>query len=206
MPPNHESDQETRILQAIKAIHSNIFPSVRAAARAYDIPRSTLADRLRGQPTRQQSQIANRKLLPTEEEALLQWILSIGERGFPPRISAVREMANILFSARAESSVNALLTVSENWVRKFVNRYKQLQSKYTRKYDYQRALCENYKAMDNWFRLVKNTRAKYSIPRRNGVLNGGYKHRQSGYRVTKSRESIYNAARKSRMGYSCGSY
>ena len=52
MPPNHESDQETRILQAIEAIHSNIFPSIRAAARAYDIPRLILADRLRGQLTR----------------------------------------------------------------------------------------------------------------------------------------------------------
>ena len=88
----------------------------------------------------------------------------MGERGFPPRISTVRGMANILLSARAESPVNALLTVGENWVRKFVNRHKQLQSKYTRKYDYQRALCEDYKAMDDWFRLVKNTRAKYGIP------------------------------------------
>ena len=55
MPPNHESDQKARILQAIKAIHSNNPLSIRAAARAYDIPRSTLADRLRKQSTRQQS-------------------------------------------------------------------------------------------------------------------------------------------------------
>ena len=82
----------------------------------------------------------------------------MGERGFQPRISTVRGMADILLPARAESLVNALFTVGENWVRKFVNRYKQ------RKYDYQRALCENYKAMDDGFRLVKNTRAKYSIP------------------------------------------
>ena len=72
MPPNHKSDQEARILQAIEAIHDNTSPSIRAAARAYDVPRSTLTNRLGGQPTRQQSQIVNRKLLPTEEEALLQ--------------------------------------------------------------------------------------------------------------------------------------
>ena len=53
---------------------------------------------------RQQFQVANRKLLPTEEKALLQWILSMGERGFPPRISTVRGIANILFSARAPNS------------------------------------------------------------------------------------------------------
>ena len=60
----------------------------------------------------------------------------MSERRFPPRISAVRKMADILLSARAESPANALPTVGENWVRKFVNRYEQLQSKYTRKYDY----------------------------------------------------------------------
>ena len=131
MPPNHESDQEARILQAIDAIHSNISPSVRAAARAYDVPRSTLADRLRGQPTRQQSQIVNRKLLPTEEEALLQWVLSMGERGFPPWISAVHKMADILLSARAASPVDALPTIGENWVHRFINCHEQLRSKYT---------------------------------------------------------------------------
>ena len=71
MPPNHKSNQEARILQAIKAIHSNISPNIRAVARAYDVSRSTLINRLREQLTRQQSQIVNRKLFSTEEKALL---------------------------------------------------------------------------------------------------------------------------------------
>ncbi|SLM33415.1 conserved hypothetical protein [Lasallia pustulata] len=164
MPPNHKGDQEARISQAIEAIHNNKSPSIHAAARAYNVPHSTLAKRLRGQPTYQQSRMANRKILPTEEEALFQWVISMGERGFPPWISAVRKMADILLSARAGSPTNASPTVGENWVRKFVNRHEQLQSKYTRKYDYQRALCEDPKAISDWFRLVENTRAKYGIP------------------------------------------
>ena len=107
MPPNRKGDQEDKISQAIKAIYDNNSLSIRAAARAYDVPHSTLAKRLRGQPTYQQSRIANRKLLPTEEEALFQWIISMGERGFPPRISAVRKMAAILLSARAAYPVDA---------------------------------------------------------------------------------------------------
>ena len=87
----------------------------------------------------------------------------MGERGFPPRISAVHKMADIFLSTRVASPVDTLLTIGENWVRKFINRYEQLQSKYTRKYDYQRALCEDPKAINDWFRLVKNTRAKYGI-------------------------------------------
>ena len=73
-------------------------------------------------------------------------------------------MADILLSARAASPIDTLPTIGENWVRKFINRHKQLQSKYIRKYNYQRALYKDPKAISNWFRLVKNTRAKYSIP------------------------------------------
>jgi len=72
MPPNHKDDQEARISQAIEAIHSNNSPSIRAAACAYDVPHSTLAKRLREQPTYQQSRMTNQKLLHTEEEALFQ--------------------------------------------------------------------------------------------------------------------------------------
>ena len=88
----------------------------------------------------------------------------MGERVFPPRISTVRRMADILLSARARSPANASPSVGENWVRKFVNRHEQLQSKYTRKYDYQRALCEDPEVINNWFQPVENTRAKYGIP------------------------------------------
>ena len=52
MPPNHESDQEARILQAIEAIHINKSPSIRAAARTYNVYYTTLARRLRRQPIR----------------------------------------------------------------------------------------------------------------------------------------------------------
>ena len=52
MPPKHDSDRETRVLQAIEAIHSEEPLSIRAAARIYDVPRLTLADRFYGLPTR----------------------------------------------------------------------------------------------------------------------------------------------------------
>ena len=160
---NHKDDQEARISQAIEAIHSNNSPSIRATARVYDVSHSTLAKCLCEQPTYQQSWMTNQKLLHTEEEALFQWVIFMSKWGFSTRISAVCKMADILLSARTEFFVNASLTVKENWVHKFVNRHEQLQSKYTQKYNYQRALCEDLKVMSNWFQLVKNTQAKYGI-------------------------------------------
>ena len=88
----------------------------------------------------------------------------MGDREFLLRISTVYNMADILLSACTGSPADILPIIGENWVRKFVNRYKQLQLKYTRKYNYQRALYEDPKAISNWFRLVENIQAKYGIP------------------------------------------
>jgi hypothetical protein len=62
-----------------------------------------------------------------------------------------------------KQSQDNTLTVSKNWVYNFVQRYDSLESKYTRKYDYQRAKCEDPTIIRDWFRLVQNTIAKYGI-------------------------------------------
>ncbi len=114
MPPNHKSNQEARILQAIKAIHSNISSNIHAAARVYDVSRSTLTNRFCGKPIRQQSQIVNQKLFPTGEDVFFQWILRISKWGFLLRSSSVRKMADILFSTRIEFPVDKSPIISKN--------------------------------------------------------------------------------------------
>jgi hypothetical protein len=55
------------------------------------------------------------------------------------------------------------LEIGSNWVRRFINRHESLKLKYSRKYDYERAKCEDPEALNAWFRLVQNTVAKYGI-------------------------------------------
>jgi hypothetical protein len=47
--------------------------------------------------------------------------------------------------------------------RRFVKRQPQLQTRYTRRYGYQRAKCEDPKIISEWFALVWNVKAKYGI-------------------------------------------
>ncbi|RJE17399.1 hypothetical protein PHISCL_10264, partial [Aspergillus sclerotialis] len=68
-------------------------------------------------------------------------------------------MAHVLLSDRLESPP----LLSEKWVRRFVNRHDEIKSKYNRRYDYQRALCEDPKKILDWFRLFQNVKAKYGI-------------------------------------------
>lgn len=49
------------------------------------------------------------------------------------------------------------------WAHNFVKRHTELTTRYNRKYDYQRAKCEDPNAIRAWFGLVRNTVAKYGI-------------------------------------------
>ena len=157
------SHQEGRLLLGIQTSNNIPNSSHRAIAHSYDVPNTTLHYRIHGRPTRQNAQISNRKLTLTEEETLVQWILSMDGRGLPPRIATVRRMANVLLAERVRSSSDSPPSVGEKWVQRFVQRHPDLESKYSRKYDHRRAQCEDPESIRNWFNLVRNTKAKYGI-------------------------------------------
>ncbi|KAJ0127194.1 Uncharacterized protein HZ326_29704 [Fusarium oxysporum f. sp. albedinis] len=66
-------------------------------------------------------------------------------------------MANSLLADRDASPVGKL------WVHNFIQRQPQLITRRFRRYDYQRAKCEDPTIIRDWFRLVENTIAKYGI-------------------------------------------
>lgn len=67
-------------------------------------------------------------------------------RGAAPRPSTVREMTNILLAARGKPP----LTVGVNWALAFVKRRKELRSRFSKRYVYQRALNKDRKAINEW--------------------------------------------------------
>ncbi|KAG2001966.1 hypothetical protein GB937_009858 [Aspergillus fischeri] len=82
------------------------------------------------------------------------------DRGLPPTQDIVRKMADLLLSQRKSGPSTG---IGKNWVSNFIKRYDDLTSKYTRKYDYQRAKCEDPEIINQWFDLVQNTILKYGI-------------------------------------------
>ena len=66
-------------------------------------------------------------------------------------------MANQLLRVRDAPPVGKL------WAYNFVKRQPALRTRYTRRYDYQRAKCEDPKVIGEWFALVQNVKAKYGI-------------------------------------------
>src|SRR5450755_2665771 len=142
MPPRNGTSsvqQEGRIVLAIDALNKGSFNGIREAARSYDVLYTTLRRRIRERPTRRDTRPTNCKLTILEEETLVQWILSMDQRGLAPRPDAVRQMANLLLGKRSNSKSDPNSQIGQKWVYNFVQRHQVLQCRYNRKYDYQRA-------------------------------------------------------------------
>ena len=148
---------EARIILALEAIRNNSDLSTRAAAKLYNVQRITLGNRLTGRPARRDIPANSRKLTDLEEETIVQYILELGVRSFPPRLSGVEDMANQLLRTRDASDVG------QRWTHNFVRRRPELRTRFVRKYDYQRAKCEDPKIINEWFNLVRYTKDKFGV-------------------------------------------
>ena len=152
-----QTDNEARILLALEAYQNDPELSLRRAAKLYQVNFTTLLRRHNGVQSRANTISKSRKLSNLEEEIVIKYILDLNSRGFPPRLRGVEEMANRLLADRDMSPVG------NRWARNFVNRHEELDMRFFRKYDYQRAKCEDPTIIYNWFMLVQNTIAKYGI-------------------------------------------
>jgi DDE superfamily endonuclease len=148
---------ESRIILAIQALKQDPKLSVRRATEIYKVPRSTLRDRRVGRVVRREMSTNSKALTDLEEEAIVQRILDLDTRGFQPRQSDVREMANCLRADRDASPVGP------RWAENFVRRQPKLSMAFRRQIDYQRAKCEDPTIVQQWFDLVRNVISKYGI-------------------------------------------
>jgi hypothetical protein len=152
-----QPNQEAKIILALQAYQANPKFSLRRAAKIYDIHFDTLYHRSIGRQARCDWVPKQRRLSDLEEQIIVQYILDLDSRGFPPRLRGVEEMANRLLANR-----NASL-VGKRWAHNFVKRQSDLRTRFQRRYDHQRTKCEDPTIIRNWFRLVQNTIAKYGI-------------------------------------------
>jgi hypothetical protein len=131
------TSKEAQIQLALQAIKQDANLSERRAAQIYSVNRRTLANRRAGKQSRRDCAPNSANLRPTEEEVIVQHILDLNARGFPPRLAAVKDIADLLRKERGQPPVGV------NWASTFVKRCPKLKVKFNRKYDYKRALCED---------------------------------------------------------------
>ena len=102
------ANQEGKLLLALDDIKTSRIKSIRAAAKLYDIPRSTLQTRANGVLSIVERRLPGHKLTQYEEDSLVEWVLSLDSCGTAPRQSTIREIANILLTSCSESPLSTV--------------------------------------------------------------------------------------------------
>ena len=102
----NSQSQEARIRLAIQAIRTNQEMSIRRAVKTYDVPQTTLRDRMKGCTPKTEERKVQHNLILTEEEMFVRHILDLDSRGFPSWINDVRDMADLLYKTRHAKSVD----------------------------------------------------------------------------------------------------
>ena len=151
--------KEKRLGLAIEAFHKGQFPSKTACAKAFDVSQRTLMTHLNETVSHQHTTANCWKLSTTEEESLKKWILDMDKHSLPLQIANIRHLAQLLLSAQKSKDV----LISDKWVSQFIQHHPELQSKYTRQYDYRHAKCEDSELIKGWFDRVQETIQKYDI-------------------------------------------
>ena len=149
--------KEARLILALEALKKDENLSLRAAAKIYNVHHTTLLRRRAGKPARRDIPANSRNLTDLEEQTIVQYVAELYTRAFPPRLGGVEDMANQLLRVRDAPPVG------KRWAHNFVKRQPELRTRYSRRYDYQRAKCEDPKVIGEWFALVQNVKAKYGI-------------------------------------------
>ncbi|KAE8548071.1 hypothetical protein EYB25_009864 [Talaromyces marneffei] len=163
MPPNRTAnrqklaEQEGKILLAISDLKKGRIKSIREAVRIYNVSYTTLRRRLAGIEYRAEKRANSHKMTQYEEESLQKWILDLDKRGLPPRPSLVQDIANLLVSQREDEHV------SEKWVYRFVNRHPEVKLRFSLRYNYERAKCEDIKIIQEHFDRVQAAIQEYGI-------------------------------------------
>lgn len=112
---------------------------------------------MNGRTPKADSRPATQNLAEIEEDVIVQYILDLDSRGFPPSIEDVRAMADYILASRGARRVGKL------WSTRFIKRREELRTRFSRAYDFQRALYGDPRLISEWFALFSNMRAKYGI-------------------------------------------
>jgi hypothetical protein len=151
-------DQERRIQAAIAALSDGSVPTVLSASKIFNIPRSTLKDRLKGRPSAKARQQARQRLTTQEEDAIVKSIHTLTTWGWPMSIHWLESFTTSLLKKKGDDS-----PLGHNWYLRFLTRHPELRTKWSRCMDQQRKDASEYETVDKWFQLFQATCLQYGV-------------------------------------------
>ncbi|KAI9882252.1 MAG: hypothetical protein M1823_006006, partial [Watsoniomyces obsoletus] len=99
-----EINLEQRLKAALEGYHRREFSSLRQAAEALEVPRTTLTRRHNGTKNRREGAEHRQLLTGKEEKEMIDWLMEMFERNIPARVGMLNGMAGTIIEARQLSS------------------------------------------------------------------------------------------------------
>ncbi len=92
------TSNENQLQLVFQTFERDLQLSINEAARFYNIPRTTLSARIKGRSIYIDAMANSRKLTALKEEVVVQKVLNLDSRRFPPQIYDIENMANRLLA------------------------------------------------------------------------------------------------------------
>jgi hypothetical protein len=125
--------KESQLFLTLQAMKQDPKLSTRHAATIYNVSRVILGRRQNGTLSQRDSPPNSAKLTELEEQVIVDHILDLDSRSYPPRLGEVGDMANCLLGDRGAPRVGPRRASN------FAKSQPGLRTRFIRKYDYKRA-------------------------------------------------------------------
>ena len=163
-----QAEKEAKLQEAVASV-LNKQHTCHSAALAFNVPRQTLYDRVKGKMPRNKAHEADQILSHAEEKELVQWITRLTISGYPPRYQTLREMAEEIRKRRVKNiNENGMQLVvydeiGTQWVQRFLRRHSELASVTPRSIDTVRIKEVSPERLQRWFDDLKKVVAECNI-------------------------------------------
>ena len=155
--PRYKDWRESQLERAYDAVVKQSI-SIRRAAEQFDVPRSTLHDRVSGRVTHGSSSGPPKYLSSEEEEELCQFLRSCVEIGFAKTRKQV-----ICLVQQVVNKKGLKVKVSSGWWESFLRRHKEFSLRSAERLSHARMLASIPDVLDNYFDLLEDTLVKNDL-------------------------------------------
>lgn len=161
MPSYNEED----IQAAITAYKRGDYASISRTSRTFDIPLTTLRNRIRKVTSQNSGNIKQQILSPIEEETLESWIYRAAKLGTPISLRLLIILAEEIQENRTGISAESTFTpIARKWTERFRARHPQIKTCFTRPIDASRLEGTDYPTLKAYFDRLGEVLRENKLP------------------------------------------
>ena len=163
-PSSYKTWDEQNLMMAYKAVKEKKM-SVRQAAICYNIPKSTLSDRVSGRVAFGSHSGPTRYLTDEEETQLVHFLCRAASLGFAKTKKEVLAIVEEIIAGKGKE-----VHVLNGWWESFHKRHPILSLRSAEKLSYARLVATDPHIIDNYFDLLEQTMSEYNLFDRPGQI------------------------------------